>query len=165
MKYFIESIDFQRIGLYNEASISLTKITELDSSLYKVYYLNAINLLMAANDLVEYSKSGTPNIKKANSLYEKAIEDLDHCIHLYLKQPKTFPESLIIFDEKYIKPDRTQRRLGEISVGPLNEDILEGVLIYITSLGKESELACKCWKTSRKKGIKQVNVLIKDFCK
>ena len=150
-------------GIPQYATESYSKIISIDSSYYRIYYLRACSQLWDSQ--MSYSINGVfIHDFNDSTLVRKAILDLKKCIHLYFMKPKSFPENLVGFDKEY-KIIEEKKLLGGRYFSQTNQDIIDGVMVYITSKGKNKKLACECWKKVAAEGINSIDILINEFCK
>jgi len=148
------------------AAKSFSKIIAIDSSYYKVYFLRAMTYLRDAEHPVSDSTGKLNHEYNDSLLIRKSIEDLKKSIYLYLFHPKTFPENYIGFEEEYEMPKKTKEIvLGERVLSNKNQNIIDGVMVYMTSHGKNKNLACECWKKAKTEKVYKIEILINEFCK
>ena len=148
---------------YVYAAKTLTKIIQTDSSYYKIFYLRGICYLLASEETV-LDSNNFPKYNFTDSVFVvQGINDLKKCIQLNKTNPKTFPEDFGNFDKEY-EINQTYN-LGEKSMLTWNSDIIDGVLVYITSNGKNKKIACDCWAKALDQKVYMVDILINEFCK
>ena len=46
-----------------------------------------------------------------------------------------------------------------------NQNLIDGVMVYLTSHGKNKNLACECWEKAKKEKVFKIELLINEFCK
>lgn len=151
-------------GIPQYATESYSKIISIDSSYYRIYYLRACSQLWDSQ--MSYSINGVfIHDFNDSTLVRKAILDFKKCIQLFFLKPKPFPESIDFFDKEYKIVIEYKRQLGGRYLSQTNQDIIDGVMVYITSKGKNKKLACECWKKVAAEGINSIDILINEFCK
>jgi hypothetical protein len=174
---YLEGTDYFGKSKFDSAYLTFSKIIQLDSSYYKIYYLRAYCNLISTEKFFD-NKGKYRHEYGDSTLVEKGIIDFKKCIKLYFTQPKVFPESVVCFDHKYKlrpkKPKIIQSGLLyhrwelhdlEFEYGGKSQNIIEGVLTYITSNGKNKKLACDCWQKALKKKVYKIEILLNEFCK
>jgi len=167
MKINLEAFNYANQEIPEYAAKSLSKIIDIDSSYYKVYYLRAKFYLRASEQEIFDSNDVVLQHYNDSSLIEKGVNDLKKCIQLYFLKPKSFPENLIDFDKegeyKIIK--KTSKDLGERSLNNQHQNLIDGVLVYMTSKGKNKKIACSCWKKAIEDKVFKAEILLNEFCK
>jgi hypothetical protein len=167
MKISLEGFDWVIQGIPEYAAKSFSKLIAIDSSYYKVFYLRGANYLWASEQELFDSNNVVLQHYNDSSLIEKGINDLKKCIQLYFLKPKSFPENLLDFDKygeyKIIK--RTTVVLGERYLSKQHQNLIDGVLVYITSKGKNKKIACGCWKKAIEDKVFKAEILLNEFCK
>ena len=143
-----------------EAAEYLTKIIDIDSTYFKIYLFRAICYLKDAESKVVDSNNIIIHDFNDSSLISRAIRDIDKTITMYQKERKLFPSSFSWSLDSTFQIEEI-RQLGAFNLQ--NEDLINGTRFYLNGKYSNSNAACKCWK--RLKGIHEVNILIKKYCK
>lgn len=166
MKVCLEGFEYIIQDIPEYASKSFSKIIAIDSSYYKIYFLRAITYLIDAEHPVSDSNGKLNHEYNDSLLVNKSIEDLKKSIYLFSLHPKTFPENYIGFEKEYEIPKKTNEIiLGERALSNKNQNLIDGVMVYLTSHGKNKNLACECWEKAKKEKVFKIELLINEFCK
>jgi hypothetical protein len=162
---YLRGLDYLRQGAPEIAEKAFTKIIQSDSSYYKIYYMRGFNYLWEfESSLIILDSNGSNFDRLDSSFIELGIKDLKKCIQLKFSNPKNFPDEITWFDTEYKIPEKSHS-LDEIGLREQDQSIIDGVLVYITSNGKNKKLACDCWQKALDMKVHVVDILMNEFCK
>ena len=158
--YLVKYFNFCQQEDPEKAIEVLSKIIQSDSSFYKIYFLRGYDYLYETESLIIDRDTSNDS-----SFIEQSIKDLKKGIELYFENPKDFPSNIVGFEEEYKIKSRDYIELGEKTLSDRHQDVIDGVMIYITTKRKNKKLACECWKKAKEKNVSGVDMLINEFCK